>query len=233
MDLETGHSKSVPPDRRNAILREALLQRRYELRKSWRHLISADCLESLGLGAREVEVFLSTQDPAGSSPVPSNFMWLTCDADFWECLQAIALGKKIECRTVNEGPAHLSAVELKKLSSPDRFKVLCARYRCPWNIGALSEVEVAEELLRQLMVSDRAKLEKGDVGDVDLVLLGLNLVGLRALLAHDLRSFDASNYFYELPASALIRLRANPRLFVFWLCIYAQLLSKPDWLRCA
>jgi hypothetical protein len=232
MNSETACSKSAQPDSRAAILREALLQRRSELRRSRAYLISAGCLESLGPVAREVEVFLSTQDAASHSPVPANFTWLTCGADFWECLRAIALGRKIECRAEDELPASLSPVELKKLASPDRFKVLCARYRCPWNIGGSSEIEVAEELLRQLMVTERAKLEKRAAVDVDFVLLALNLVGVRALLTHDLRSFDALNYFYELPQRSLVPLRANPRLLAFWLCIYAQLLSRPDWLRC-
>jgi hypothetical protein len=147
-------------------------------------------------------------------------------------LQAIALARKIECRPAGTFPPRLSVGELKRLSGTDRFQGLWSRYRCPLNIAAPSELEIAEELLRQLMVSDRAKLEKRAVVDADLVLLALNLIGIRALLTHDLRSFDALNYFYELPLKSLIPLRANPRLLAFWLCIYAQLLSKPDWLKC-
>jgi len=96
-------------------------------------------------------------------------------------------------------------------------------------MGVESESDVAEELLRQLMVPDRAKLEAGEEFDVDLVLLKLNLVGIRAMITRDLRFLDALNYFYELPRRSLARMRTNPRFLVFWLCIYAQLLSTPDW----
>jgi len=97
------------------------------------------------------------------------------------------------------------------------------------NIGTASEFDVAEELLRQLMVPDRAKLEAGEEFDVDIVLLKLNLVGIRAMITRDLRSLDALNYFYELPHRSLARMRASPRSVALWLCIYAQLLSVPDW----
>jgi hypothetical protein len=232
MDLETAHSRPVQPDRRNAILRGVLLRRRDELRKSWKHLVSAADLESLGSLAPEVESFLSGRDSIRNSPLPAAFTWLNCDADFWGCLCTIALARKIECRPADTSQARLSFDDFKKLSGADLFKVLCARYRCPLNIGAASELEVAEELLRQLMVTDRAKLERGAAFDVDVVLLKLNLVGIRALVTHDLRSLDALNYFYELPQRSLTRMRANSRLLVSWLCIYMQLLATPDWLKC-
>jgi len=232
MDSETAHSQSVPPDRRNGILCGALLQRRSELRKSWKHLISADCLEHLGPIAPEVGAVLSGPDAARGWPLLDHFTWLCSDADFWGCLQAFALAKKIECRPGDRTPAPLSLASLKRLASADGFKLLCVRYRCPVNIAAPSELEIAEELLRQLMVTDRAKIEAGGAFDVAGVLLRLNLVGIRALVARDLRSLDALNYFYELPHRSLVRMRANSRLLAFWLCIYTQLLSKPDWLKC-
>jgi hypothetical protein len=62
-----------------------------------------------------------------------------------------------------------------------------------------------------------------------MVLLKLNLVGIRAMIIRDLRFLDALNYFYELPKRSLTRLQASPRLLALWLCIYAQLLCAPDW----
>ena len=56
-------------------------------------------------------------------------------------------------------------------------------------------MELAEELLRQLMVTDRTKLEAEAEFDVDEVLLKLNLVGIRALITRDLRCCDCLNYF--------------------------------------
>ncbi len=200
-------SKPVLLDRREGILRRALLTRRVELQKSWKHFIPTKCLESLGSFAPEVEPFLSGQDSIRDWQLAATFTWVNCDANFLDCLRAIALARKIEYHPSD-------------------------RYRCPLNIGIMSELDVAEELLRQLMVPDRAKLQTGAECDVDEVLLKLNLVGIRALITRDLRYFDALNYFYELPRRPLTRMRTNPHLLAFWLCIYAQLLCTPDWLKC-
>lgn len=230
MDLETALSRPVRLDRREEILRRALLRRRAELRKSWKHLISAECLESLGSLASEVKSFLSGQDSIRDWRFAASFTWTDCDASFLDCLRVIALAGNIEYRPLDTGPACLSPVDLNKLSSNERLEVLRARYRCPLNIGTASEFEVAEELVRQLMVSDRAKLEAGAKFDVDMMLLKLNLVGIRAMITRDLRFLDALNYFYELPLRSLIHMRANSDLLASWLCIYAQLLCTPDWL---
>jgi hypothetical protein len=231
MGLEVGFSPPAQLDRRTAILGGALLRRRSELQKSWKRFISAECLESLGPIAPQVVAILSGQEEARGCALPDRFIWLSSDADFWGCLQAVALARKVECRPADAVPPRLSVGELKKLSGTDRLQALCSRYRCPLNIAAASEREIAEELLRQLMVPDRAKFEAGARFDVDLVLLALNLIGIRALASHELRSFDALNYFYELPLRSLVSMRANSRLLAFWLCIYAQLVSKRDWLK--
>ena len=233
MDLETVLSRSVLPlDRREAILCAALLQRRAGIRKSWRDFISAECLESLGPLAPEVESFLSGPNSCCDLRPVAGFTWLDCDTAFLDCLNAIALAKGLEYRTLETRPDSWSAADLKKLAGRDRFQALCARYCCPLNIGLGSELELAEELLRQLMVTDRTKLEAEAEFDVDEVLLKLNLVGIRALITRDLRCCDCLNYFYELPRRSLFRMRANSRLLASWLCIYSQLLCVPDWLRC-
>src|SRR5712664_906674 len=229
MDSGTALSRPVPLDRRMEILRGALLRRRAELQKSWKHFISTEGLESLGSLAPEVESFLSGQGSIHDWRPAATFTWINCDASFSDCPRAIALVGKIEYRPSDTNPARLSPLDLNKLSSDERLKTLCARYRCPLNIGAASESGAAEELLRQLMVPDRAKLEAGEEFDADFVLLKLNLVGIRAMITRDLRFLDALNYFYELPRRSLARMRTSPRFLVFWLCIYAQLLSAPDW----
>jgi hypothetical protein len=229
MALETALSRPVPLDRCEGILRGALRERRADLRKSWRSFVSPECLESLGSLAKEIESFLSGQDFARNWRLVANFRWINCDAGFLDCLARVALGDSVEYRPADTPPARLLPGDLNKLSSNERFKTLCDRYRCPLNIGLATEHDVAEELLRQLMVSDRARLETGAQFDVDMVLLKLNLVGIRALITRDLRSLDALNYFCELPRRSLTRLRANPRFLAFWLCIYAQLLCTPEW----
>jgi len=165
--------------------------------------------------------------------LPDQFTWLSSDEDFWGCLQAIALARKIEWRPAEVAPAPLSLSTFKKLTTAESFQLLCGRYRCPLNIAAPSELEIAEELLRQLMVTDRAKIEAGRPLDAVAVLLRLNLVGIRALLARDLRSLDSLNYFYEVPQRSWVPERANFRLLASWLCIYAQLLSLTNGWKCA
>ncbi len=229
MDLEAALSRPAQLDRCEGILRGALLRRRAELRRTWRHFISSGRLESLGSLAKEVESLLSGQDAFRDWRFAAIFTWMNCDASFMDCLRAIALGRNIEHRPSDTGPVRLSVVNFNKLSRKERCEILYDRYRCPLNIGLQSESDVAEKLLRQLMVQDRAKLEAGAEFDVDMVLLKLNLVGIRAMITRDLRFLDALNYFYELPQSALIRMRANPPYLAFWLCIYAQLLSAPGW----
>jgi hypothetical protein len=229
MDLEAAISRPVPLDRCEGLLREALLARRAELRKSWKQFISTECLASLGSFAHEVESFLSGKDPIRDWRFVANFTWMNCEATFLDSLRAIALGGKVEYQPSDTSPSRLLTADLNKLSSSERFKALCDRYRCPLNIGLPSESDVAEELLRQLMVPDRAKLEAGKEFDVDFVLLKLNLAGIRAMVTRDLRFLDALNYFYELPKRSLTRLQASPRLLASWLCIYAQILCAPDW----
>lgn len=184
---------------------------------------------SLGSLAPEVESFLSGQDAFRDWQFVATVRWMDCHATFLDCLRAIALARKFDYTPSDTPPLRSSPVDLNKLPSKERFNALCARYCCPLNIGVPSEFDIAEELLRQLMVPDRAKLEAEAQFDVDMVLLKLNLVGIRAMITRDLRSLDALNYFYELPQSALIRMRANPPYLAFWLCIYAQLLSSPGW----
>jgi|SRR6266446_1329 hypothetical protein len=232
MDLETALSKSAQLHLCDGILRGALLRRRAELRKSWRRFISSECLESLGSLAKGIESFLSGQDAFRDWQFAATVTWMNCDATFLDCVRTIALAGMVEYQPSDTPPPRLLPLDLSKLSSNERFEALCARYRCPLNMGVASESDVAEELLRQLMVQDRAKLEAGAEFGVDLILLKLNLIGIRALITRDLRFLDAVNYFYELPQRSLRRMHANPRFLSFWLCIYAQLLSTPDWQKC-
>jgi hypothetical protein len=229
MDLETALSRPVQLDRCEGILRGALLTRRAELRKSWRHLVSTECLAALGVLAKEVESFLSWQDTFRDWRFAGTLGWMNCGANFADSLCAIALAHSVERRQSGTSPEPLCLANFNKLSRDERIEVLYNRYRSPLSIGLASEADVAEELLRQLMVPDRAKLEAGTEFDAEMVLLKLNLVGVRAMVTRDLRYLDALNYFYELPRRSLMRMRSNPRLLAFWLCIYAQVLCSPEW----
>ena len=228
MDLGMALSSPVRLDCRRDILLEASLRRRAELRRSWKGFVSAKTLETLGSLVPEIESFLSEQNAVRDWRPVVRFAWIHCDASFLDCLRLIALAGNVEYRPVDVRPAGFSLEDLKKRSPTDRVTALCERYRCPLNIGIPSESDIAEELLRQLMVLDRTKLGSAEC-DVDMVLLKLNLVGIRAMITRDLRMLDALNNFYELPRRLWTRLHANPRLLVFWLCIYAQLLRTPDW----
>jgi hypothetical protein len=229
MDLETEASQSARPDTRRTILHAALLHRRAELRKDWGHLISAEGLKQLGSTAAKVAEFLSGEDAVHDRLMTAVGQWTDCDVSLPESLISIGLGEKIECRPLAAKPTAFTCADFKKLSGKDRVETLRIRYRCPLNIGAESESEIAEELLRQLMVADRARLKAEAEFDVDDVLLKLNLTAIRAGMKRDLRFLDAHNYFYELPQQSLARLGRNPHFLAGWLCIYAQLLCSPDW----
>jgi hypothetical protein len=229
MGLETAASKSAQPDGRRAILRAGLLERRMELRNGWQRLIPLACLEQLGSAAAKVSSVLSGRDAFHDWQPAAALQWTECDRSLPDCLISIGVGETIPCRLSAVAAAGLSSAEFTRLSSRDRVDALRVRYRCPLNIGAESESEVAEELLRQLMVADRPKLEAEAEFEVDDVLLKLNLAAVRARANHDLRFLDALNYFYELPQRSLARLQRSPHLLAAWLCIYAQLLCSPEW----
>jgi len=228
MDLETARSKSARAERQT-ILHTALLERRAELRQGWRRSITAECLENLDSAAESVKSLLSAQDVFHDWTLAGSHHWMDCQAGLAECLLSIGTGQPTRCWAAVVVPTHVSFVAFKKLSSKDRVATLSLRYRCPLNIGGEGESEIAEELLRQLMVTDRVKLKTGAEFDVDDILLKLNLVAVAAPFKRDLRFLDALNCFYELPPRSLSRLRRNPRLLAAWLCLYAQLLCAPGW----
>jgi hypothetical protein len=227
MDLEMGATKSVPPDRRQAILNQGLLKRRAELRRNWQRLITPECLEQLGATSTRVSSFLSGPDAFQDWRTAPQ--WTHCHASLAACLIGIGLGDAIAHHASAGEPTALSCADFKKLPAQARVQALSVRYRCPRNIGLESESGVAEELLRQLMVKDRTKLEVGLEFEADDVLLKLNLVAVCARMKRDLRFLDALNYYYELPRRSLVRLRRNPQLLAAWLCIYAQLLCASEW----
>ena len=228
MGLETAASKSARPDSHQAILYAALFQRRAQLRNGWQRFITLECLKELGSTAAKVSSLLSGEDASRDWQTCAVVQWTECDASLAECLISIGVGEDIVCRPSTAAPSALTCADLKGFSSKDR-EVLCVRYRCPLNIGAESESEIAEELLRQLMVADRIKLEEQADFEVDEVLLKLNLIAVRAWVCRDLRFLDALNYFYELPQRSLARFQRNPQLLAAWLCIYARLLSATEW----
>jgi hypothetical protein len=227
MDLEMGSSKSVPPDRRQGILRVGLLKRRAELRRDWQRFITPECLEQLGATSPRVSSFLSGPDAFQDWRTAQQ--WTHCHASLAECLIAIGLGETIAYHASAAEPTALSSADFRKLPGQARLQALSVRYRCPLNIGVESESGMAEELLRQLMVRDRTKLEAGIEFEAEDVLLKLNLVAVCARMKRDLRFLDALNYYYELPQLSLARLRRSPQLLAAWLCIYAQLLCASEW----
>ena len=229
MDLELAPSKSARPDSRRAILRASLLQRRAELRKGWHRFIRPECLSDLGPPGAKVASFLSGQDTFYEWQAVGGFTWTDCDASLSECLISIGVGESLACYPSTAEPPPFSQADVKKLSEKARVDLLRIRYRCPLNIGRQGESDIAEELLRQLMVADRTKLERGLEFEADDVLLKLTLIAIRALMKRDLRFLDALNYFYELPQRSLARLQRNPHFLAAWLCIYAQLLCAPGW----
>jgi hypothetical protein len=229
MDSETGTLESVPLNHRQEALYVGLRQRRVQLRNGWRFLITAECLRQLGSVGKKVAACLEGQDAFRDWLTPSVVPWVDCDGSLFDSLVSIGVGEEIPCRPAVVLPAPLDCSDLKRLSGSDRVNALSSRYRYPLNIGTPGESEIAEELLRQLMVADRVKLEKARDFDADDVLLKLNLVGIYAGMKRDLRFLDALNYVYELPHRPLARFARNPQLLAGWLCIYARLLCSPGW----
>jgi hypothetical protein len=229
MELEPGASKSAPAEKRRAILHATLLQRRSELRTGWQRLITPECLHHLGSTAPKVVSLLSGPDAFHDWQTAPDSPWADCDVSLPECLILIGVGQSIAWQRSAAAPTALSCADLKGMSGMDRVEALSIRYCCPLNIGAQSESQIAEELLRQLMVVDRHRLEAESEFDVDDVLLKLSLTAICARMKRDLRFLDALNYFYELPRRPLGRLQRNPNFLASWLCLYAQLLCAPDW----
>jgi hypothetical protein len=222
-------SKSVPPDRRQAILHLGLLERRAELRKDWQRFLTPECLKQLGPVSAKVSSLLSGPDAFHDWCRPRVPRWADCQASLSECLLSIGVGETIGHRPSATEATALSCANFRRLPTQARVQALSVRYRCPLNIGVRSEADIAEELLRQLMVRDRTRLEAEVEFDADDLLLKLNLVGLCAGMKRDLRFLDALNYYYELPHRSLARLRGNPQWLAAWLCIYAQLLCAAGW----
>jgi hypothetical protein len=222
-------SRFAQRDSSRTILRLGLLRRRAELRTGWQRLITVKSIEQLGSNAARVVSVLSGQDAFHDWQPAATMEWQDCDANLPECLISLGVGEGIVSRPSTTKPTVLSCSDFKGLRTKARLETLCARYRYPLNIGIERESEIAEELLRQLMVADRATLEAKAEFEVDDVLLKLSLTGIYARMKHDLRFLDALNYFYELPQRSVARLNHNPYFLAAWLCIYAQLLCAPDW----
>jgi hypothetical protein len=232
MDSEGKLSTSAPAEARKAVFCRTLRQRHGKLRRLWPRFLSAECLEVLGAVGPQVVSFLSGQETTRDWRPAAAFEWMHSAGNIMRGLQGISLAQEFRIRPAEMPPDPFPIAGFKKLPSADRFRALSDRYRCPLNVGTAGERDVAEELLRQLMVPDRAGIEQGAPVEAELVLLKLNLAGIRALMTRDLRFLDALNFYYELPRRWLIRPGANPSLIASWLCIYAQLLRTTDWPIC-
>jgi hypothetical protein len=96
---------------------------------------------------------------------------------------------------------------IRKKEIQAALNLAATRYACPVNFLHPSERQAYEEVLRFLMVVDRAQL----VGESEerLRWLLLNLVALRCRVIRDLRGLDLLNYYWEklvrpFPDSALV-----------------------------
>ena len=128
--------------------------------------------------------------------------WGEVDSDCLESLRLLSLGEPLPHQTGAPAPASQFLRELKATSKDPQsgFQLLAARYACPLNFALPAEDDVREYVLMRLMVQDRTHVEKGSMvaAHSDNLLLKLNLVGIHAAAARDLRFLDALNYYYEL-----------------------------------
>ena len=128
--------------------------------------------------------------------------WFGCEVDSLAAIRILAADDELECNPT-EPPEEQSFFQDLQASArdPERsFALLTTRYLHPLNFTAPTEVKIREHLLERLMVADRSNIERYGLqpGNVDLLLLKLNLIAINASVTSDLRYLDALNYYYEL-----------------------------------
>lgn len=178
--------------------------------------------EALGQRRREVQrefdgacIGASEPDPAaiarvlGKSRAPislSGYRWYGSAMGMESSLFAFAADQPVPLTGAAASPAAFPAM-IRKKEIQAASNLVDTRYACPVNFLHPTEGRVYEEVLRFLMVVDRAQL----MGEIEerLRWLLLNLVALRCRTIRDLRGLDVLNYYWEnlfrpLPQSALV-----------------------------
>ncbi|MBC7910432.1 MAG: hypothetical protein H7Y30_08030 [Pyrinomonadaceae bacterium] len=159
-------------------------------------------------------------------------VWLQANGSCLESLRSLSLGQSLQVSPCvapagEDFPATLKACVRDAARS---FQLLCERYECPVNLSLPVEAGTAEYLLERLMVQDRVWLERHESGggrqdELELLLLRLNLVAVRAASTPDLRFPDALNYYYEKLPQDLQPAGDRGWLLASYLGLYARALA--------
>jgi hypothetical protein len=226
--------------RRKALVREALSHRLHEvwterLPALTRRTFGPDAPRELGelkaLASVTAEASLGAslyQEPSEKGAPPSN------SPDFNEELIRLALGREScgpqpdERLMEASAESFLAARRAAKKDPLKRFGLLAERYSCPLNIKLDSHI-VREALLEELMVQDRARIERATfpIASAPDMLCKLNLMAVYTAnqACDDLRYLDALNYYYEILGEERERGLASHWLYITFLLLYARTLS--------
>lgn len=170
------------------------------------------------------------------SPVKKTVVWTESQdkRTFRAALFARALGYPQQLLPVEPPPVEpfLEALIASRADARLRVMLLSERYANPLNFTLPAEEGVREFVLARLMAHDRARIEKGEIKEVnaDDLLLMLNYVAVYAACGIDLRFLDALNYYYELlPAGWHRDAGQQAVLLASYLALYAGALAA--WIR--
>ena len=124
----------------------------------------------------------------------------------------------------------LNQLKVKIAAREPVFSLLTERYAWPLNFSFPAEEDIREYLLMRLMTAGRARIENDSAGAVNTedLLLKLNLIGVHASSATDLRFLDALNYYYELLATTEFPKSQHAWLLISWFALYARALNSRD-----
>ncbi len=217
---------------RQRFLSSALRSRFQEVCELWPSRLTSSCERELSEFTGRVATNLRGADlNSFESPQVSGFTtrasWLKAEGNLASCLRDLAC-----CRTIQVAESAATRPpanpDLNKSAPEARFQLLLERYSCPCNLLLESERDIREELLRQIMVPNRADLEKHRLEgrQHDDILLKLNLLALCSLLADDLRLLDALNYWYERIPGGWVSRGQHRWLLASWIGIYARAVAS-------
>jgi len=156
--------------------------------------------------------------------------WVSADTECLTSLRVLSLhGPKTMPRAPHPSSREcLNQLKVKAAEREPVFTLLAERYAWPLNFSFNADDEVREYLLMRLMTADRTWFENNSAAAVstDDLLLKLNLIGVHAATATDLRFLDALNYYYELLPATVFPESQHAWLLVSWFALYARALNS-------
>jgi hypothetical protein len=177
------------------------------------------------------ELLLDKRDRVSQlTPFLPQAEWVAADTDCLTSLRVLSLhGPKSMSRAPHPAADEfLNQLKSKSVARETGFSLLTERYAWPLNFSFPAEDDIREYLLMRLMTADRARIENSSASamNTDDLLLKLNLIGVHAATASDLRFLDALNYYYELLAMSEFPESQHAWLLISWFALYARALNS-------